>query len=106
MEQLVYTPFKVKIKLSRMELASLMHMFGRLQYDKSPRLDERALFEYAVKKRMELTRRLVEPRQKYNLTLNACDAFMLHAIFIRVDPQDEFDRVLKGKIVNEVCRKL
>ena len=103
MEQLIYIPFKCNIKLSFNELKALNDMLGRIDYE--PSLEGRALTEWAIKKRMDYTRRLINRKKDYTLTLNAQDARMLQcALMEAFFTADEYEAALVYKINDHVAR--
>ncbi len=103
MEQLIYVPFRCKIKLSWQELKSINEMLGRIEHE--PGLEYRALMEWAIKKRMEYTRKLLNRKREYNFTLNAQDANQLtHALWCNFAHADLYERTIIHKITEAVDR--
>ena len=97
MEQLIYMPFKCKIKLSFSELKALNDMLGRIEYE--PSLERRALLEWAIKERMDYTRKLINRKKDYTLTLNAQHAHMLtYALWLVYLTADTYEQVIVRKI--------
>ena len=103
MEQLIYMPFKCKIKLSFSELKAINDMLGRIDYE--PSLEGRAMMEWAIKKRMHYTGRLITRKKDYTLTLNAQDAHMItYALWENFDIADVYDRCIIHRVADAVGR--
>lgn len=103
MEQLIYMPFKCKIKLSFSELKALNDMLGRIDYE--PSLEGRAMMEWAIKKRMHYTGRLINRKKEYTISLNAQDASMLtYALWCNFATADVYDRCIIHRVADAVGR--
>lgn len=106
MGQLIYVPFKCKIKLSFFELQSLNTLLGLTPF-LNRNLETLAAMEWAIKKRMDYTRRLISRKKEFTLTFNALDALMLKnvlgSIFI-VAQNWPYERVLINKLLGELER--
>ena len=99
----MYIPFRCKIKLSWLELATINQILGRIEHE--PGLEYRALIEWCIKKRMELTRKLMNRKKEYSFTLNAQDASMLtHALWYNFAATDLYERTIIRKITEAVDR--
>lgn len=103
MEQLTYYPYKCKLKLSRHELQALSHMLSRLEFVPG-RLQHRALAEWVVGKRMDFTRRLLQSRPHYNLTLGAVDAWLCSMLLDNIPLDDDYEDALFRKITDAIGR--
>jgi len=119
MEQLNFIPFKCKIKLNREEYATLCRALGRYEYRRDPqsraRRDEHAIrqelesaacAEWIMKKRMEMVRRLMDPRREYSLTFAGIDALMLYSVCTQLIPADEYEWAMLFKIKSKIDVKI
>jgi hypothetical protein len=110
MEQLIYTSFKCKIKLSYQELMALNDMLGRVRYEENMNLTRKAralaMMEYAIKKRMEFTRKLMDRKGVNSFTLNALESFMFALLFADIIAANPYEANIKDKIINAIYKQL
>lgn len=105
-EAAIYIPYKCKITLSRMELDALNNMMLRVRIDNHVNLEQRALFEWAMKKRFEWTRRMMDGKKKYRITLGSQDALILKKIISNVAEDEDYEQVLVYDINDKIGREI
>jgi len=100
-----YQPYKCNLKLSRGEFAELQSMLGKLEIS-NDFLSQRAIMEWAIARRIDYTRRLIEQRKEYSITLRAVDAYFLQTIITNHDAENEYQEMIVRKIMHAIQSKL
>ena len=105
MEQLIYMPYKAKLKLSHQELEALVQMMGRMKmYEAS--LSDRALFEWTLNKRLDLGRKLLNRKPRYSFSLNATDALHMLTLLTQVISSNSYEQMIYRRIEKSILEKL